>query len=80
MPMHTAPPTMYQTCTPRRSATGPATARPTGEMAVAMLAISVNTRPCISGATVVCKTAMSGPFVIADMTAASTVEIGRAHV
>ena len=32
MPMHTAPPAMYQTCTPRRSATGPATARPNGEI------------------------------------------------
>ena len=30
MPMHTAPPTMYQICTPRPSATGPATARPNG--------------------------------------------------
>ena len=52
---------------------GTGSASPNGEIAMAMLAISVNTRPCIAGATIAWRTAISDPFVIEDMAAARTV-------
>ncbi len=49
------------------SASGPATASPSGIMAIAALLSRVKTRPCMDGATDACNTAMIGPLVIDDI-------------
>ena len=69
----TAPPTMYQVCSPIASATGPATARLRGIMAEERLPTRVNTRPCISGTTMVCSRARSGPLTNGFITPATKI-------
>jgi hypothetical protein len=51
MAMLAMPPTTNQVRTPKWSATGPATIRPSGIMAADALCTNESTRPCISGAT-----------------------------
>ena len=58
---------MYQTRTPHASAIGPATARLRGATAEVTLMTTVSTRPCISGATIVCSKANAVPLAMGFM-------------